>query len=262
MILRQKIENRTKELSMLNQKLEDDFKESERLKKRLGLALQGNNDGIWDWNLLDNSVYFSPRWKEMLGYSDNELANDFSSWEDNCHPDDLETIMEGIQENIDGKTEYFEGVHRLKHKDGHWIWILDRGKTIFDDNSKAVRMIGTHTDITEDHKTQEELQRFQAVLQNAPISIVMTDLDGTIEYVNPWFTKITGYTFEEAMGNNPKILKQIIIQQKIMMNFGKQFQVIKHGQVYLKIKIKLEIIIGSLQLSHLFMIPKEKWLVM
>ena len=177
------------------------------LKERMELAITGSNDGIWDWNLLDNTVYFSPRWKEMLGYSDSELPNEFSTWENHVHPDDLEPTKTGIQENIDGKTDHYEGVHRLKHKDGHWVWILDRGKALYNEQGKAIRMIGTHTDISEDHATQEKLQRFQTILENAPITIVITDLDGLIEYVNPWFTKTTGYTSQEAIGKNPRILK-------------------------------------------------------
>ncbi len=182
-------------------------KSIELLHERMELAFKGNKDGIWDWNLLDNSIYFSPRWKEMLGYSDSELPNEFSTLEKYIHPDDLKEAQASIKENIDGETEYYEGVHRLKHKDGHWVWIRDRGKTLYDSSGKAIRMLGTHTDITYEHKTQEELQKFQAILENAPISIVITDLDGAIEYVNPWFTKITGYTLKEAVGQNPRILK-------------------------------------------------------
>ncbi len=123
-------------------------------RSRMELALLSNNDGIWDWNLQDNSVYFSPRWKEMLGYKDDELPNEFSSWESRVHQDDLQNAISDMSKNISGQTDYFENVHRLKHKNETWVWILDRGKTIYDEEKKPVRMIGTHTDITQERDLQ------------------------------------------------------------------------------------------------------------
>jgi len=118
------------------------------VKERMELAFEATNEGIWDWNILENSVYFSPRWKEMLGYHDEELPNEVASWADRLHPDDADRVWEDIYENVNGETKYYENIHRLKHKDGHWVWILDRGKTQYDENGTAIRMIGTHVDIT------------------------------------------------------------------------------------------------------------------
>ncbi len=159
----------------LKEKIKSAVKRSNKLNERLELALLGNNDGVWDWNLLDNSLYLSPRWKEMLGYDDDELPSEFASWEDNAHPDDLEKVRAGIQENIDAKTEYYEGAHRMKHKDGSWIWVLDRGKTLFDKSGKAVRMIGTHTDVTAEKEVQSSLKKSNDLLKklsnNVPATI-------------------------------------------------------------------------------------------
>ncbi len=138
--------------------------ELEELKERMELALLGNHDGLWDWDLRTNKIYFSPRWKEMLGYNDEELPNEFSSWEENVHPDDKEEAKSLFQENIEGKTDYYEGTHRLRHKNGSWIWILDRGKTIFDDGGKALRMIGTHTDITAEKEMRSLLKKKDEML--------------------------------------------------------------------------------------------------
>jgi len=128
------------------------------LKERLELALLGNYDGVWDWNLVTNDVYYSPRWKEMLGYSDDELPNEFSIWEERAHPEDVEQVYLDMHEHMDGKTEYVDNVHRLKHKDGSWVWINVRSKAVFDKNGKAIRMIGTHTDISEQKKIEQKLQ--------------------------------------------------------------------------------------------------------
>ena len=118
------------------------------MKEQMELAFSGNRDGLWDWDLINNTVYFSQRWKEMLGYRNDEIENTFSTWQDRVHPDDLEQALNDIQLNLDGKTDVYENKHRLRHKDGHWVWILDRGKTKFDDIGNPVRMIGTHTDLT------------------------------------------------------------------------------------------------------------------
>ncbi len=118
------------------------------LKERMALAFDGSRDGLWDWDLKNDTIYFSPRWKEMLGYRDDELENKFSTWQERVHPDDLEEVLNDIQLNLDGKSDTFEHKYRLKHKDGRWIWIYDRGKTQFDESGKAVRMIGTHTDLS------------------------------------------------------------------------------------------------------------------
>ena len=153
---------------------------NKKLKERMELALHGSNDGLWDWDIVTNEVYFSPRWKEILGYSDDELPSEFSSWESRVHPDDMEPTMAGLQENMEGKTEYYEGVHRMKHKDGHWVWILERGKTTFDENGKPIRMNGTHTDITAQKKLEDELKEQKDVLAHQAHHDALTGLPNRI----------------------------------------------------------------------------------
>ena len=141
-------------------------------RERMELAFQGTNEGIWDWNILDNSVYFSPRWKEMLGYRDEELPNELPTWSDRLHPDDADRVWEDAHKNINGETEYYENIHRLKHKDGHWVWILDRGKTQYDESGKAIRMIGTHVDITEEKEAQlkQNAEKIQTDINSASLN--------------------------------------------------------------------------------------------
>ena len=135
------------------------------LVERLKLAFDGSRDGLWDWNLIDNSVYFSPRWKEMLGYKDDELENNLDTWKSRVHPDDLETALKDIELCIKDKEEVFENKHRLQHKDGHWVWIYDRGKVQHDKNGKAIRMIGTHTDLTTEINLSNELNELNQTLK-------------------------------------------------------------------------------------------------
>jgi len=127
--------------------------------ERWHLALRGNNDGIWDWNVKTNEVFFSTRWKEMLGYEEHEINNHVDEWAKHTHPDDIDWVMEVIQDHFRGKTPYYISEHRVLCKDGNYKWILDRGQALWDENGNVVRMIGSHTDITERKLAEEELHR-------------------------------------------------------------------------------------------------------
>ncbi|BAY38660.1 two-component sensor histidine kinase [Nostoc sp. NIES-2111] len=127
--------------------------------ERWQLALNGNNDGIWDWNVKTNEVFFSGRWKQMLGYEDHEIINHFDEWSKRVHPDDIDWVMQAIQDHFAKKTPYYVTEHRVLCKDGSYKWILDRGQALWDEAGNVVRMVGSHTDITESKRTEEELKR-------------------------------------------------------------------------------------------------------
>jgi len=186
-------------------KLISSNEENRKLKDRLELVIKGSNDGIWDWDLLDNRIYFSARWKEMLGYTDSELSNEFFNWEDRIHPDDLTSVMAEIQTNLDGKSEHYENAHRLKHKDGHWVWILSRGKTQYNSLSKAIRMTGTHTDISEKKEADEQIRLAASVFAYSQEGILITDKNNRIVEVNPSALEFSGYTRKEVIGKNPSL---------------------------------------------------------
>ncbi|MEA2047931.1 MAG: EAL domain-containing protein [Campylobacterota bacterium] len=144
-------------------------KETQKHHERMRLAISGTNEGVWEWNILDNSVYFSPRWKEILGYRDEELSNTLSTWSNRLHPDDKERTWGDVYKNVHGETKFYENIHRLKHKAGHWVWILDRGRTQYDENGQAIRMIGTHLDIT--HEVNEQnIRTHQIEINSSSIS--------------------------------------------------------------------------------------------
>lgn len=177
-----------------------------KLQERIELALLGSNDGLWDWNILDDSIYLSPRWKEMLGYSDDELPNKMSTWEDRVHPDDIQGALEDIQKNIDGETDYYENVHRIKHKDGHWIWTLDKGKVQFDKDARAVRMLGTHRDITNFQDLQLKFSQQVQIIEQIHDSVITVDLEGFITSWNKGSEILFGYRGDEIIGKHLTIL--------------------------------------------------------
>jgi PAS domain S-box-containing protein len=137
-----------------------DFEQKARdVQDRFQLAIDGANDGLWDWKVESDQVYYSPRWKEMLGYKDHEISSSFEEWKSRVHKEDFQKSLENVEEHLSGKTPIYENEHRLLHKDGHWVWILTRGKALFDKNGKPIRMVGFHTDISQKKKYEEELQK-------------------------------------------------------------------------------------------------------
>jgi PAS domain S-box-containing protein len=126
--------------------------------ERLDLVMRGTSDGIWDWNLETGEVYFSPRWKAMLGYEEGDIPHHVDAWRDLVHPDDLDRAMASIQEHLAGLTPLYTLEHRLRHKDGSYRWILARGVSLRDAGGQVYRMAGSHTDITERKRAEEALQ--------------------------------------------------------------------------------------------------------
>jgi PAS domain S-box-containing protein len=153
---------RTQELSISNQELQSEIIRRQEIEtilrdreKRYELAISGTNDGIWDWNIIADEIYFSPTWMRILGYEDQPLPHLFSTWADNVHPDDLEIALSDINNHLEGKIDLYQNNHRIKHRNGNYIWIAAKGKCICDKEDKPYRLVGIITDIT-DKKTAEE----------------------------------------------------------------------------------------------------------
>jgi len=123
--------------------------------ERYALVASGAHDGLWNWNLKTNEVYFSSRWKSMLGLEESEVGNNPEEWFHRVHPEDIPGVRAEIAAHLEGRTPHFEAEHRMWHKDGTYRWVLSRGIAIRDAGGTAYRMAGSQTDIT-DHKLVEE----------------------------------------------------------------------------------------------------------
>jgi PAS domain S-box-containing protein len=179
--------------------------------EQLKLALEGANDGLWDWDIKTNSVYYSPRWQTMLGFEPGEVKPHINAKEKLIHPDDFVQVKEKLLEHLVGKTSIYQSEHRVKSKDGKWIWILDRGKVVErDKHGKPLRAVGTHTDITERKLAEEAVReretRIAAILDTAVDGIITINEKGLIETFNPAAEKIFGYRAKDILGRNVNML--------------------------------------------------------
>lgn len=125
--------------------------------ERYALAVQGSNEGLWDWNLMTNQVYYSPRWKEMLGWEESEVGDRLEEWYERVHPDDLDSLKAALQEHLDGYTAHFEHEHRMIHREGSYRWMLTRGVAIKHRDGTAYRMAGSQSDITQRKEAEDQL---------------------------------------------------------------------------------------------------------
>ncbi|GIX45917.1 MAG: two-component system response regulator [Candidatus Tectimicrobiota bacterium] len=131
---------------LARQRAEEALRYSE---ERYALAMQGANDGLWDWDLRTQEIYFSPRWKALLGYAEHEIGCQPQEWFRRVHPDDLERLQASIRDHLKGVTPHLENEHRMQHRDGTYRWMRCRGLAVRDAQGEPYRMAGSLSDITE-----------------------------------------------------------------------------------------------------------------
>jgi len=131
--------------------------------ERLKLALAGADEGLWDWSIPTEEVYFTPDFVERLGYEPDEIESSVGGWKGITHPDDLSSIRNDLIDLMKGRVQKYENEHRMRAKNGEWRWFLDRGKVVeSDENGRAVRILGTYVDITNRKNAEEALRELQA----------------------------------------------------------------------------------------------------
>ena len=201
----------SRRLRQLWQKSAEELKHAKEALKaseeRLDLALKGANDGLWDWDLHSNHIYFSPRAVEMLGLPERVQDHTLDAWRTHVHPEDIETFDQNLSDCLGGKCSQFEVTVRFLFGEKCCLWILCRGMPIRNPQDVIIRLVGTTADITERMKVEQQLKLGAEVIQATSEGVVVTDRDNRIEAVNPAFTVLTGYTAEEATGKNPGLLQ-------------------------------------------------------
>lgn len=135
-------------------KAEQALRDSE---ERYALAAQGANDGLWDWDLKTDRVFFSTRWKAMLGYGDGEIQDRPDEWFRRVHPEDIKRLRADVDAHLSGGTQHLDGEYRLQHRDGTYLWMRCRGLAVRDQEGKAHRMAGSQTDISARKSMEDQL---------------------------------------------------------------------------------------------------------
>lgn len=171
---------------------------SDQLADRLDLAMEGASLGIWDWDLRDNSVQFDRRWCEMLGLQHEDVPMELSSWESRVHPDDIAQCYADIQAYLKGETPFYQNIHRMRHADGRWVYILDRGRVSgWDEQGEAIRFTGTHFDCTATEEARRVLEQQQELLgslvSGLPAAVALLDRQGAVlaasDEWDAWFSE-------------------------------------------------------------------------
>ncbi len=176
-------------------RVEEALRKSE---ERLDHAMAVKNEGYWDWDLVTNQTYFDDRYYTMVGYEPGEFPMTFSAWEKRVHPLDLEESKSDIEAYLNGKSEKFDVEFRFKHKDGSWKWIRGRGKVVErDEDGSPLRFIGTHTDITERKRAEEEVkyrENLDSIITDISTSLINIDLEEIDDYIEKALEKIGEFT--------------------------------------------------------------------
>lgn len=177
-------------------------------KQQLINIIEGTNAGTWEWNVQTGETVFNQRWAEIIGYTLDEISPiNIETWNDLVHSDDLIESEKKLKRVFEKKEEYYSFVYRMKHKDGYWVWVLDRGKVIsWGDNGKPFKMFGTHLDITENKNLEQKIidreNKYRVLVENSYDIIYRLSVEGIFTYLSQAWNLLLGQSIEEAIGKS------------------------------------------------------------
>lgn len=184
-----------------------------RVKERWEAALHGSQDGIWEFDYETNEVFYSDRWKSMLGYAPEEIGADREEWLSRVHPEDRGRVVAAYDEHLAGRSPTYSVEFRMRCKDGAYKWILARGRVRFGEDGKPRLAAGSHTDITERIRATETLaaerERLSVTLRAMTEAVITTDAEGRVLYMNHAAEVLTGWSNEQAQGQPLIVVCQI-----------------------------------------------------
>ena len=193
-----------------------EYAQAERLRRseeRLDLAMAVKNEGIWDWNLITNETYFDDRYYTMAGYAPSEFPHNFEAWKERVHPEDLQQASAAIQAYLAGESDVYDTEFRFQHRDGSWIWIRGRGKIVERDaHGTPLRMVGTHSDITDRKQAEEALreseEKYWQLFESSPISLWEQDFSEVKKRLDE--LKAQGVKdFESYLKQRPELVREM-----------------------------------------------------
>ena len=190
-----RVAQRSLELDVANQALS-------KSEARLGLALKASELGLWDWNLQTDEVHHT-QLKELFGLEPGDVTAMLSHLKPRLHPQDLPLLKRALVEHLKGRTEDYLIEYRVRHGDGHWVWIEDRGRAVERaQNGRVIRMVGTRRDISTNKELEEQRRLAATVFEAASEGIVILDPNYALIAVNQAFSRVTGYRIEDMLGRN------------------------------------------------------------
>lgn len=226
------VQRRQRAIDFLNAQRKESEHQSAR---RLELALEGADLGLWDFDVPSGATLVSERINSMLGLPHQNYP-DSQAWRSRVHPDDLERVREAKLEHLEGRAEHFDQTYRMLHADGHWVWVLDRSRVFERDaQGKPLRMVGTHMDVTEQVEARLALQRSEQSLSTTLYSIgdavVATDAQGRIVRMNATAERLSGWPAPEAIGQQLTAVFRIVNARTGELSIDPARQVIERGEV-------------------------------
>jgi len=197
-------------------------------------TLSIDQNGFWDWNLKTQWVFYSPRWKQMLGYQNYEISSKVEEWFGRIHSKDLKAVHATLKEHFAKKTDSCILEYRMRCQDGHYIWVLCQGQIIWAENGELLRMIGTHIDITSRKKnfTHSQNNNYQQTLKtnlktNLKTILFQLDTEGNLTFLNSIWTQQTGYLVSESIGT--ALIEYIHSEDRIQLS--SLFSAILNGEI-------------------------------
>lgn len=182
----------------------------------LRFAIRTSEDGMWEYHINSNKTFVSKRWLEIIGYTEEEYQSSVDAWKELVHPDDREKAMNVLQDSILNKVESAHVIYRVRHKDGHYLWIKDRAKIIFNSDGEPQVIAGFRTDITQRIALEQHNKELATIIHNTSIEVYIVDAQ-TLRYVyaNDGALKALGYTREEMYAltlfdTNPELTQEHI----------------------------------------------------